>query len=179
MNTTVNAEPRIFITTYNLYNCGMQFASENSGFWMSTDEDLADAHEKLAQAEIELGIGDGDIEPMVTDYENFPAELYSECMGEDAIEKINQWANLSDDEQIAFEFLTDMISCDFDEALESLDCVILYKNTSGYDWAYQVINDNYDLPEFALRYFDYDAFYRDESFGNVYEYGDHIIEYSN
>lgn len=56
------------------------------------------------------------------------------------------------------------------------DDIIFWENMDMVDVAHQYIEECYNLSEFAERYFDYEAFARDLSYGNIYETSKGVIE---
>lgn len=107
MNTTTET-PRIFVTDYASYNNGTQF---EFGHWVDLD-DFRDADElndyitsHFAEADEKSPLGHGSIreELMITDYENFPEELYSES-GMD-FEALYEYMALDNDQQMAVAFI--------------------------------------------------------------------------
>ena len=54
----------------------------------------------------------------------------------------------------------DYCGYNFNEALEKLEDVSIYHGSAD-DYTYDMVQECYDLPEFALRYFDYDSLKRD------------------
>ena len=111
---------------------------------------------------------------MFTDYECFPECLYSECGIN--FDLIATWEGLDDNEQTIVEALVDHGICsDFKEALDKLDEYHIYDG-SVTDYAYDMIDDCYDLPEFAKTYFDYEKFGRDlEMDGSIIELSHNVL----
>lgn len=56
------------------------------------------------------------------------------------------------------------------------DDIILWENMDMVDVAQHYVDECYDLPEIAQRYFDYEAFARDLSYDGFYEVEDGVIE---
>jgi len=107
MNTTTET-PKIFVTDYASYNNGTQF---EFGHWVDLD-DFSDADElneyitkHFADADKKSPLGYGSIreELMITDYENFPEELYSES-GMD-FEALYEYLSLNNDQRMAVDFI--------------------------------------------------------------------------
>ena len=109
-NTTQNANnPRIFLTDYASYNNGTQF---EFGHWVDLT-DLTDASELMEyisnhfeEADKKSPLDSPREEIMITDFENFPKNLYSESMNEDDFEQVYKYIeidydNLSDDEKVS------------------------------------------------------------------------------
>lgn len=64
---------------------------------------------------------------------------------------------------------------DIDEYLNHLDDICYYKDMTLEEVAEQLVEECYNLPEFALRYFDYEAFARDLSFDGYAEVAGGVI----
>ena len=162
-NNMTNSNAKVFVTTYALYNQGLQFKNDKTGFWIDTANVCIDSLiENFKQQ------GDHDPELMYTDYEGFPESLYSEC-GID-FDIVNQYDMLGDEEKMIVEYLVDHIGYSIEQALEKHEDVNVYEG-SMVDYAYDFVADCYDLPEIAARYFDYEAFARDlELEGDIAEY---------
>ena len=139
MEAVTLSEARVYVGTYARYNNGSLF-----GKWL----DLSDYSDKdeFLEACRELHKDEQDPEYMFQDYENVPESLISESWlsGKffelrDAIEK------LSETQQEAF-----FVWCDHHNS-----------DISEEDYAYEIVEQCYELPEFAKTYFDYSAFARD------------------
>lgn len=100
---------------------------------------------------------------MFQDYENMPYELYNECLCADEIEEIIAFANETDEHR---EIMQAYVSAfgwykqlTWDEVSERNQG----KWDSEEEFAEYLFDELYahEMPEFALRYFDYDAFTRD------------------
>jgi hypothetical protein len=111
---------RIFLTDYNSYNNGTQF---EFGHWieLSDFEDETELmkyiknHFKYADKKSPI---DGKREEiMITDYEGFPRELYSESMNEDAFREIYEFLNLEEREQTNVVFLMEE-GYEFEDAMK-------------------------------------------------------------
>lgn len=159
-------EFRVFITNLGKYNEG-----ELVGKWL--DLPCADLEAELA----EIGVAPGTQyeEYFITDYEN---EVGYEVHEYENVWELNELAERLDD------------VCDVDWLLaymditgEELDTAIdnyeerssFYPNQTLEDVAYDLVNDCYNLPEIALRYFDYEAFARDLSYDGYTETDDGVI----
>lgn len=62
-----------------------------------------------------------------------------------------------------------------ENALDNIDDYTYYSNMSLEDVAYEIVEDCYDLPDFALQYFDYAAFARDLGFDGYTETENGVI----
>lgn len=165
------SEARIYVGTYAKYNEGSIF-----GKWM----DLSDysGREEFYDACRELHSDEEDPELMFQDWENIPSALIGESwLAENIFGIIEAVSNLSETEQEAFFVWLGNSSRDI--ASEYIHDLILsfeddyqgeYKDEE--DYAYEVVEQCYDLPEFAQMYFDYEKFARDLFMGDYwYENG--------
>lgn len=154
------SEAKIYVGTYGRYNSGSLF-----GKWLDLS-DYCDKDEFL-EACRELHKDEEDAEFMFQDYENIPEELVSESwlsekffLLRDAVE------NLSETEQEAF-----MVWCesgshklakeDADDLISSFndEYIGVYSDEEAY--AYELVEQCYDLSDFAKQYFDYGKFARE------------------
>jgi hypothetical protein len=161
--------PRLFLTDYASYNNGTQF---QFGHWVDLD-DFADEVEfseyitkHLAECDKKSPLGFGSIreEPMFTDFENFPRELYSESCSPSDLEALFTWINLEDDDKIKVEALMSVHGYDMEYCLDHLDNCHLTEETDNakyelfemfYPEAEQIENSNNYVS------IDYDRFIRD------------------
>ena len=61
------------------------------------------------------------------------------------------------------------------EAIENIDDYTYYSGMSLEDVAYEIVEECYELPEIAQRYFDYEAFARDLGFDGYEETTNGVI----
>jgi hypothetical protein len=123
--------PSIFLTDYASYNNGTQF---EFGHWVDltdfTDADELNEyiknHFKEADEKSPLGWGSIREEIMITDFENFPASLYSESGMN--FENVYEFIDLDDNDKIKVAFILDQGN-DFDYAINHYDNVYLTENT--------------------------------------------------
>lgn len=168
--TTEVDTARLFLTDYASYNNGSQF---EFGHWVDLSQfsdasefmDYIEKHFEEADKKSPL-FGTKREEIMFTDFEGFPKYLYGESMGEADLESIFLYieADLDDDQELALEWLVNDIGKGFEDAIKLVDDVCLFKGSAS-DYAYELIDDCYDLPDFAKAYFDYDKFGRDLEIG--------------
>ena len=133
------SKARIFLTDYASYNEGKQF---EFGHWVDLDQfsDADDLQEYIKKhfAECDkkspLYGGSPREEIMITDYEGFPRDLYSECMD---FEPLFEYLNLDELEKIGFIAHLEL-GADVEYALEHADEV----NPIEWDWSG---DDKYDL----------------------------------
>ena len=145
METATLSEARVYVGTYGKYNNGSLF-----GAWLDLS-DYADK-EEFYEACRELHKDEEDAEYMFQDWENVPENLIGESWISgnfftlrDAVE------DLGDTEQEAFFVWCNYKGYDLGEG----------QYDDEEDFAYQIVEECYDLPEFAKTYFDYEKFARD------------------
>ena len=151
----------VFITNLGKYNEG-----ELVGKWLELPCDNL-------EAELEsIGVAENTMyeEYFITDYEND----YDYKVGEYAsLERLNDLAEtleaLDEYEAAHLQAYMEASGDDLEEALERYENSMFYKGMDLVDVAYQVVEECYDLPEIAQRYFDYEAFARDLGFDGYYE----------
>ena len=114
---------------------------------------------------------------MFQDYENMPYELYNECLCSDEIEEIIAFANESDEhrevmeayisnygwsKQLTWDDVSERYQGKFDTEEEFTEHI--------FDELYA-----YEMPDFARRYFDYEAFARDLFMGDYTFVDGHVF----
>jgi antirestriction protein len=154
------SEARVYVGTYAKYNNG-----SIEGKWL----DLSDYcdKEEFYTACHELHSDEKDPEFMFQDYENIPSLLISESwMSDNLFEIIEAVSELSATDAEAFSTWLnnssrDINTDDINDLIDSFrdDYQGEYKNEE--DYAYEVVEQCYDLPEFAKTYFDYEKYARD------------------
>lgn len=143
----------IFITNLGKYNEG-----ELIGEWVElpvTNEELEAVYERI-------GINEQYEEVFITDYET---DLEGLKVGEyDNIEELNELIKELDEldeyDLEKVEAIFEAYSSDIKSAIENIDNYTYYSGMNLDDLAYELVEEM-NLPEFAERYFDYDAFARD------------------
>lgn len=154
------SEARIYVGTYAKYNNGSIY-----GKWL----DLSDYSDKeeFYEACHELHGDEPNAEFMFQDWENIPSSLIGESwLSDNLFEVIEAVSELDENEREAFYIWLndgnrDMDTEDINGLIDSFrdDYQGNYKDEE--DYAYEIIEQCYDLPEFALSYFDYEKFARD------------------
>lgn len=166
MTTTIN----IYLNTWGNYNEN----GADGGFWVSLPCDLDEELEKLAASTGEVL---DEMEPFINDYETDVDGL--EISEYDDISELNELA-----EELAGldEYDVEKIGAIMEahggtlrEALDNIDNYTFYRGMTLEDVAYQLVDECYDLPEFAMRYFDYAAFARDLGFDGYTETDNGVI----
>jgi hypothetical protein len=137
---TLTIDPKIFLTDYASYNAGKQF---EFGHWVDLSN-FSDADElreyiqnHFSDADEKSPLDDGCIreEIMITDFEGFPRELYSECMDFD---NLFDYLALDDDDKAKVCFILEQGE-KFDYAMSKYEDVCLYENTR--DTAYELFEE--------------------------------------
>ena len=159
----------IFVNTWGNYNQN----GADGGQWITLPMDEEELKEVLGN--IAALMGDEDPEWAIHDYE-WTTEIDLDEISEHAnILEVNELCNTLDSleeweaEEIAAA--VEAYGYTFAEALERQQrgCFIFYKGMDMEEVAEELINDCYNLPEIALRYFDYEAFARDLGFDGYTE----------
>ncbi len=165
------SEARIYVGTYAKYNEGSIF-----GKWLDLS-DYSDS-EEFYDACRELHSDEEDPELMFQDWENIPSALIGESwIAENIFEIIEAISNLSETQQEAFgvwldNMSNDIANKDIADLIESFEDDYQGEYKDEEDFAYEIVEECYDLPEFAKTYFDYEKFARDLFIGDYwYENG--------
>ncbi len=150
---------RIFVTTYSIYNNGLQFKSNKHGFWLDVcDYDEDQLIENFNEVDPSCF---NDHELMFTDYEGFPSSLYSESSLD--IEAIQSYDLLDDDQKEIIELLLDNHYCKtVQDAIDKLDDCYIFDGDLT-DYAIQYCEDCGLKVEdsFLSNYIDYESMGRD------------------
>ena len=159
----------LFVNTWGNYNVN----GADGGQWITLpmeEEELQKVLEHIAAA-----MGDNDPEWAIHDYE---WESDVELGDVNEMDGITEWNDRCQEACTLEEWETEEIAAameaygyTFPEALERQQrgCLTLYAGMDLEEVAEDLINECYDLPEFALRYFDYEAFARDLSYDGYTE----------
>lgn len=166
-------DAQIYVGTYAKYNEGSLF-----GKWMQLS-DYSDL-EEFYDACKELHKDEEDPELMFQDWEEIPEGLVGECwLSENFFDLRDVIDSLKDDQPEAF-----MVWCahgshdisreDTHSLLSKFRDEYQGKYDSEEDYAYEYVENCYDLPEFAKTYFDYEKFAR-ELFSTDYWFEDGFV----
>ena len=159
----------LFVNTWGNYNEN----GADGGQWITLPMDPDELQEVLEH--IAAAMGDNDPEWAIHDYE---WESDVELGDVNEMDSISDWNARCQEAYDLEEWETEEIAAameaygyTFPEALERQQrgCFTLYAGMDLEEVAEDLINECYDLPEFALRYFDYEAFARDLSFDGYTE----------
>ena len=159
----------IFVNTWGNYNTN----GADGGQWITLPMDPEELEEVLDN--IAAAMGDMDPEWFINDYE---WTIETELGDVHEMDNIQEWNercqevdNLEEWEAEEVAAAIEAYGYTFAEALERQQrgCFIFYAGQDLEEVAEELINECYDLPEFALRYFDYEAFARDLSYDGYTE----------
>ncbi len=168
-------DARVYVGTYHKYACG-----SIEGKWLDMS-DYADKGEFI-QACKELHKDEADPELMFQDWENIPDGLISESsISEKFFELRDETENFSETEAGAFYVWLnngcyDISDYDAYDLVQKFEDEYQGEYDSEKDFAEQLFEDCYasEIPDFAVRYFDYDAFARDLFMGD-YRYDNGFV----
>lgn len=156
-----------YITNLGKYNEGYLI-----GKWISfpIDED------ELEKVYEEIGINEEYEEIFFTDWE---CEIDCNFGEYESIEHVNEIAEeLEKLDTYDIEKLEAIMEANGDsvtEAIRYIDDCVYYPGYDMVDVAQELVDELYDLPEIALRYFDYEAFARDLRFDGYTETDNGVI----
>lgn len=161
------SEARIYVGTYAKYNGGSIF-----GKWL----DLSDYSDKeeFYEACRELHKDEQDPEFMFQDWEYIPSDFIGESwLADNIFEIIEAIDELDDDKKAAFEVWLnhgshDITTKDIADLIRSFEDDFQGAYNDEEDYAYEIVDECYDLPEFAKTYFDYAKFARDLFMGDYW-----------
>ena len=163
---------KIYVNTWGNYNEN----GAEGGEWITLPMDSDELEETLQR--IADKMGGTDPEWAIHDYE------WQECqlgpVEEDAnIFALNELAeeleNLMDYELEALAAALEAEDDGLETHLRKLNSYSFYPGMTLEEVAEQIVNERYDLPEIALRYFDYEAFARDLRFDGYSETAHGVI----
>lgn len=118
--------------------------------------------DELAEVLEEIGINEEHEEFFFTNWETDYPEITKSLGQFESIEDVNDWAEGIDFYDASFiAAIIEATGCDLQEALDNADNVTFYEGYTLEEVAENIVEDCYDLPEIAERYFDYEAFARD------------------
>lgn len=118
--------------------------------------------DELAEVLEEIGINEEHEKFFFTNWETDYPEITKSLGQFESIEDVNDWAEGIDFYDASFiAAIIEATGCDLQEALDNADNVTFYEGYTLEEVAENIVEDCYDLPEIAERYFDYEAFARD------------------
>ena len=159
----------LFVNTWGNYNEN----GADGGQWITLPMDPDELQEVLEN--IAAAMGDNDPEWAIHDYEWVSEIELGDVHEMDSItewnERCQEAYDLEEWEAEEIAAAMEAFGYTFPEALERQQrgSFTLYAGMDLEEVAEELINECYDLPEFALRYFDYEAFARDLSYDGYTE----------
>lgn len=149
--SSVEEHPAVYVGTYAKYNDGSLY-----GAWL--DLSSFEDYEEFLEVCKALHSDEEDPEFMFQDYEFFPRRWYSESGLGEHFDDILAFADCSN-KDAAYIFIDDL---GFD-SLDKFDESYQGEWDSKVDFAWNIFDEFYssEMPEFARRYFDIEAFARD------------------
>ena len=159
---------KLFVNTWGNYNEN----GADGGQWINLPMEEDELEETLNQ--IAEYIGDNDPEWAIHDYEWTDIEFVKVSEYDSIITLNETLTRLSDLESYEQEEVAAAIEAweySLEEAIDRQErgCFTFYPGMDMEEVAEELVNDCYDLPEFALRYFDFAAFARDLGFDGYTE----------
>lgn len=161
-------EMKAYITNLGKYNEGYLV-----GKWIDFPIDEDDFESELES----IGVKENTMyeEWFVTDYDCSLFDMYDAFGEYPNIDDINEVAEALEDHESEFTALMEV--CSYTDALGYLESenYTFYEDMTLEDVAYEIVEECYNLPEFAQRYFDYKAFARDLGFDGYCETSNGVI----
>lgn len=161
-------EMKGFITNLGKYNEG-----ELVGKWINFPIDEDDFQDELES----IGVKEDTMyeEWFITDYDCSLFDMYDAFGEYPNIDDINEVAEALEDHESEFTALMEV--CSYTDALKYLESenYTFYEGMTMDDVAYEIVEECYELPEIAQRYFDYAAFARDLGFDGYTETSSGVI----
>lgn len=160
----------VFLNTWSNYNEN----GADGGFWVNLPCDLEETLEKLASSTGE------EVDEMEVFINDFETEINGLEISENSnISELNDLAEqleaLDDYDIEKLEAILEADGGSLENALDNMDDYTYYANMSLEDVAYEIVEECYDLPDFALQYFDYAAFARDLGYDGYTETANGVI----
>lgn len=168
---TKTAMISVYLNTWGNYNEN----GADGGFWVDLPCNLSGTLEQLAES---TGERLEDMEVFVNDYDT---DLNGVEISEDSnLSELNELAEqLAELDESDIEKLGAILEADggtLENALKNLDSYTYYSGMTLLDVAYELVEECYsNLPEIALRYFDYEAFARDLGFNGYTETSNGVV----
>lgn len=161
-------EMKAYITNLGKYNEGYLV-----GKWIDFPIDEDDFESELES----IGVKENTMyeEWFVTDYDCSLFGMYDAFGEYPNIDDINEVAEALEDHESEFTALMEV--CSYTDALGYLESenYTFYEGMTLEDVACEIVEECYNLPEFAQRYFDYKAFARDLGFDGYCETSNGVI----
>ena len=161
-------EMKAYITNLGKYNEGCLV-----GKWIDFPINEDDFESELES----IGVKENTMyeEWFVTDYDCSLFDMYDAFGEYPNIDDINEVAEALEDNESEFTALMEVYS--YTDALKYLESenYTFYEGMTLEDVAYEIVEECYELPEIAQRYFDYAAFARDLGFDGYTETSSGVI----
>lgn len=146
----------------------------DGGFWVKLPCDLDNVMERLAKS---TGEEVDEMEVFINDCE---AEIEGLEISEyDNIEELNELAedleNLDEDDVEKIEAIMEAHGETLRNAFDNIDNYTYYSGMTLEDVAYELVEESYELSDFAKQYFDYEAFARDLGYDGYIETTNGVI----
>lgn len=162
-------EMKAYITNLGKYNEGCLV-----GKWIDFPIDEDDFTNELES----IGVKESTMyeEWFITDYDCSLFDMYDAFGEYPNIDDINEVAEALEDNESEFTALMEVCSS-YTDALRYLksENYTFYEGMTLEDVAYEIVEECYNLPEIAQRYFDYKAFARDLGFDGYCETSNGVI----
>lgn len=160
----------VFLNTWANYNKN----GADGGLWVDLPCNLDETLERLAELTGE------EVDEMEVFVNYYTTEIKGLEISEyDDIYELNELAKILDDfDEYELEKLGAIIEGYgkmLENALENIDDYTYYSGMTLEDVAYELVDECYELSEFAKRYFDYEAFARDLEIDGYYETSNGVI----
>lgn len=160
----------VFLNTWANYNEN----GADGGFWVELPCDLDNVMERLAKS---TGEEVDEMEVFINDYETEIEGL--EISEYDNIEELNELAEelekLDEYDVEKIEAIMEAHGETLRNALDNIDNYTYYSGMTLEDVAYKLVEECYELSDFAKRYFDYEAFARDLGYDGYTETNNGVI----
>ena len=161
-------EMKAYITNLGKYNEGCLV-----GKWIDFPIDEDDFASELES----IGVKENTMyeEWFITDYDCSLFDMYDAFGEYPNIDDINEVSEALEDHESEFTALMEV--CSYTDALGYLESenYTFYEGMTLEDVAYEFVEECYNLPEIAQRYFDYKAFARDLGFDGYCETSNGVI----
>lgn len=161
-------EMKAYVTNLGKYNEGYLV-----GKWIDFPIDDDDFKEELES----IGVKENTMyeEWFITDYDCALFDMYDAFGEYPSIDDINEVAEALEDHEDELSALLEV--CSYADALKYLenDDYTFYEGMTLEDVAYEIVEECYNLPEIAQRYFDYKAFACGLSFDGYHETSNGVI----
>ena len=163
----------IYVGTYAKYTNSSLF-----GEWLTLSD--YSSKEEFYNACKEVHKDEQDPEFMFQDWESIPSDYIGESwISEEIFRIIEAVRDLSDSEQQAFYIwlnYSGILSDDTDSLICDFKCEYQGYYDNKEDFAYEIIDSCYDLPEFAKSYFDYEKFAYDLFKGDYWQADGYVFQ---